>query len=168
MSPNVRKNKPYTEINYEFFLKTMDISAISLHKILQTAWKMDALSEGASVVALTFIAAQRVYPGYGDMSEAKAALESIARNFGYYYGKRKKVRINTISQSPTKTTAGSGIKGFRYFYEHADQLSPLGNAGADDCAQLCVMLFSDYTRKLTMQNIYNDGGYSSMGMSEMP
>jgi enoyl-[acyl-carrier protein] reductase I len=167
MSPNVRKNKSYTDLNYDFYQKTLDISAISFHKILQTAWKLDALSEGASVVALSFIAAQKVYPGYGDMAEAKAALESIARNFGYYYGKKKKVRINTISQSPTKTTAGSGISGFESFFKHTEELAPLGNATAQDCARLCVMLFSDYTRMLTMQNIFHDGGYSSMGMTEI-
>lgn len=166
MSPNVRKQKPYTEVNYDFYLKTLDISALSLHKILQTAWKLDALAEGASVLALTYIAAQRVFPGYGDMSEAKAALESIARNFGYHYGKRKKVRVNTLSQSPTQTTAGNGIMGFADFFRYADEMSPLGNASAEDCAKCCVFLFSDDARMITMQNIYHDGGFSSMGMGE--
>lgn len=166
MSPNVRKQKPYTDINYDFYLKTLDISALSLHKILQTAWKLDALAEGASVLALTYIAAQRVFPGYGDMSEAKAALESITRNFGYHYGRRKKVRVNTLSQSPTQTTAGNGIMGFDDFYRYADEMSPLGNASAEDCAKCCVFLFSDSTRMITMQNIFHDGGFSSMGMGD--
>jgi enoyl-[acyl-carrier protein] reductase I len=166
MSPNVRKSKAYTDLNYDFFQKTLDISAISFHKFLQTAWKIDALSESASVVALTYIAAQRTFPGYGDMADAKAALESIARSFGYYYGKKSKVRINTVSQSPTQTTAGSGIKGFSDFFECAHKISPLGNASAEDCAKFCVMLFSDYTRMLTMQNFFHDGGFSSTGMVE--
>jgi len=166
MSPNVRKSRAYTDLNYDFFQKTLDISAISFHKFLQTAWKMDALSESASVVALTYIAAQRTFPGYGDMADAKAALESIARSFGYYYGKKSKVRINTVSQSPTQTTAGSGIKGFEEFFSYAHKMSPLGNATAEDCAKFCVMLFSDYTKMLTMQNFFHDGGFSSTGMNE--
>lgn len=166
MSPNVRKQKAYTDINYDYFQKTLDISALSLHKLLQTAWKLDALSEGASVVALSYIAAQRSFPGYGDMAEAKAALESVARSFGYYYGRRKKVRVNTVSQSPTPTTAGSGIRGFDHFYQHAERMSPLGNASAEDCARFCVALFSDYTRMLTMQNLYHDGGFSQTGFAE--
>jgi len=165
MSPNVRKNVPYTDLNYEFFQKTLDISATSLHKMLQVAMKLDALSEGASVVALTYIAAQRTYPFYSDMAEAKAMLESVARSFGYHYGKLKKVRINTVSQSPTKTTAGTGIKGFDAFFNFADAISPLGNAPADDCANYCVVLFSDLTRMVTMQNLYHDGGYSTTGIS---
>jgi len=164
MSPNVRKKKSYTDLDYNFFQKTIDISALSLHKVLQTAWQLDALSESASVVALTYIAAQRSFPGYGDMADAKAALESIARNFGYYYGSRKKVRINTVSQSPTRTTAGNGIQGFDTFFSYADQVAPLGNASAASCADFCVLLFSDYTRMITMQNIYHDGGFSSAGM----
>lgn len=168
MSPNIRKSKPYTELNYEFYQKTIDISALSFHKLLQTAWQADALSEHASVVALSYIAAQRTFPGYNDMADAKAALESIARSFGYYYGKRKKVRINTLSQSPTATTAGAGITGFNDFFSHAHQISPLGNASAQDCAKCCVMLFSDYTRMITMQNIFHDGGFSSTGMSDVP
>jgi enoyl-[acyl-carrier protein] reductase I len=165
MSPNVRKNKAYTDLNYDFFQKTIDISALSFHKLLQAAWKLDALAEHASVLALTYIAAQRSFPGYGDMAEAKAMLESIARSFGYYYGKRKKVRVNTLSQSPTKTSAGSGISGFDAFFDHAALQSPLGNASAEDCAGFCTVLFSDYSRMVTMQNLYHDGGFSSVGMS---
>lgn len=165
MSMNVRKDKPYTDLNHEFMLKTLDISAISFHKVLQTCMKLDALNERASVLALTYIAAQRTFPGYNDMAEAKALLESIARSFGYYYGERKKVRVNTISQSPTYTTAGSGVKGFSDFFEYADKISPLGNAGAEDCANFCVVMFSDLTRMITMQNIFHDGGFSSMGIS---
>jgi enoyl-[acyl-carrier protein] reductase I len=166
MSPNVRKKKEYTDINYDYFQKTIDISALSFHKLLQSAWKLDALNTGASVLALTYIAAQRSFPGYGDMAEAKAMLESVARNFGQYYGRRKQVRINTLSQSPTATTAGSGIEGFDRFFKHADQLSPLGNAPAEDCAKFCVVLFSDYSRMVTMQNLYHDGGFSSTGIGE--
>jgi len=166
MSPNVRKKRAYTDLNYNFLQKTIDVSALSFHKILQTAWKEDALSDWASVVGLSYIAAQRTFPGYGDMAEAKATLESIARSFGYHYGLRKNVRVNTISQSPTKTTAGTGVSGFDQFFEYADQLSPLGNASAVDCANFCVMLFSDYTRMVTMQNLFHDGGFSSMGMSD--
>jgi enoyl-[acyl-carrier protein] reductase I len=165
MSPNVRKNIPYTELNYDFFQKTVDVSATSLHKMLQVAMKLDALNEHASVVALTYIAAQRTYPFYSDMAEAKALLESVARSFGYHYGKKKKVRVNTVSQSPTKTTAGTGIKGFDTFFNFAEAVSPLGNAPADDCANFCVALFSDLTRMVTMQNLYHDGGYSTTGVS---
>jgi enoyl-[acyl-carrier protein] reductase I len=165
MSPNVRKNIPYTELNYDFFQKTVDVSATSLHKMLQVAMKLDALNEHASVVALTYIAAQRTYPFYSDMAEAKALLESVARSFGYHYGKKKKVRVNTVSQSPTKTTAGTGIKGFDTFFNYAEAVSPLGNAPADDCANFCVALFSDLTRMVTMQNLYHDGGYSTTGVS---
>jgi len=165
MSPNVRKNIPYTEMNYDFYQKTIDVSATSLHKMLSVAMKLDALNEYASVVALTYIAAQRTYPFYSDMAEAKAMLESVARSFGYHYGKKKKVRVNTVSQSPTKTTAGTGIKGFDSFFNFADAVSPLGNAPADDCANYCVALFSDLTRMVTMQNLYHDGGYSTTGVS---
>lgn len=165
MSVNIRKNIPYTELNYEFFNKGIDVSAMSLHKMLAVAHKLDALNEHASVVALTYIAAQKVYPFYTDMADIKAMLESIARTFGYHYGKQKKVRINTVSQSPTRTTAGGGIKGFTEFFDFADQQSPLGNASADDCANYCVSLFSDLTRMVTMQNLYHDGGYSSTGVS---
>ncbi|HUH74014.1 MAG TPA: SDR family oxidoreductase [Chitinophagales bacterium] len=166
MSPNVRKKKSYTDIVYNYFEKTLDISAISFHKFLQSAWKMDALAPQASVIALSYIAAQKAIPGYGDMSDAKSTLESIARNFGYYYGKRNGVRINTISQSPTLTTAGKGIEGFNKFYDYASNLSPLGNADASSCADYCVMMFSDYTKMVTMQNLYHDGGFSQTGMSE--
>lgn len=166
MSPNVRKGRGYMDLNYDFFHKTMDISAMSLHRVLQTCHKFDALNEWASVVALTYIAAQRTYTGYGDMAEAKAMLESIARSFGHHYGVAKKVRVNTVSQSPTVTTAGSGVAGFDDFINNADKLSPLGNATADECADYCVTLFSDLTKKVTMQNLFHDGGYSSMGAAE--
>jgi enoyl-[acyl-carrier protein] reductase I len=166
MSPNVRKNREYTNLNYDWFLKTLDISALSFHKVMQTAYEMDALNEQASVLALTYIAAQRTFPGYNDMAEAKATLESIARSFGYHYGVKKKVRVNTISQSPTMTTAGTGVKGFDQFYDYADKLSALGNASADSCADFCVVMFSDFTRMITMQNLYHDGGFSSIGMTE--
>ncbi len=160
MSYNIRKQKPYTNINYDFMQKTLDISAISLHKILQTCYQKNALSDAGSVVTLSYIAAQRILPNYNDMTEAKALLESIVRHFGYYYGKNNKVRINAISQSPTMTTAGKNIQGFQELYEQAEKISPLGNATAEDCANLCSLLFSDYTTKLTMQTIYLDGGFS--------
>ncbi|MCB0509564.1 MAG: SDR family oxidoreductase [Bacteroidetes bacterium] len=166
MSPNVRKNKEYTDLNYDFFLKTLDISALSFHKVLQTAYQLDALNDWSSVLALTYIAAQRTFPGYNDMAEAKATLESIARSFGYHYGKNKKVRVNTISQSPTMTTAGSGVKGFDVFYDYADKLSPLGNASSEACADYCIAMFSDLTKMVTMQNLFHDGGFSSIGMTE--
>jgi enoyl-[acyl-carrier protein] reductase I len=166
MSPNVRKGIPYAESSYENMLKTLDISALSFHRILQTAYKMDAISEWGSVVALTYVAAQRTLAGYNDMGDAKALLESIARSFGYIYGKERHVRVNTVSQSPTATTAGSGIAGFDSLVDFSDRMSPLGNADAADCADVCITLFSDLTRKVTMQNIFNDGGFSSMGMSE--
>jgi len=165
MSVNIRKNIPYTELNYEFFNKGIDVSAMSLHKMLAVAHKLDALNDHASVVALTYIAAQKVYPFYTDMADIKAMLESITRTFGYHYGKQKKVRINTVSQSPTRTTAGGGIKGFNEFFDFADMQSPLGNASADDCANYCVTLFSDLTKMVTMQNLYHDGGYSFTGVS---
>ncbi len=163
MSPNVRKGRAYTDLNYDFYHKTLDISAMSLHRLLQTCYQMDALNEYASVVALTYIAAQRTYSGYGDMAEAKSMLESIARSFGHHYGIKKSVRVNTISQSPTVTTAGSGVEGFDDFISNADKLSPLGNASAEECANYCVAMFSDLTKKVTMQNLFHDGGYSSMG-----
>jgi len=166
MSLNVRKGKPYTEMNYEWNQKTLDISAISLHKVLRTAWDMDALNEWGSVVALTYIAAQRVFPDYNEMADAKALLESVTRMFGYYYGQKKKVRVNTISQSPTRTTAGSGVKGFDGFISYAEKMSPLGNATAEDCANYCMMMFSDLTRFVTMQNLFHDGGFSFTGVSE--
>lgn len=165
MSPNVRKGKEYTDLNYDFYHKTMDISAMSLHKTLSVARKLDAINEWGSVLGLTYIAAQRVFPDYNDMADAKSLLESIARSFGYHYGKEKKVRINTISQSPTWTTAGSGVKGFDAFFNYADVTSPLGNAPAEDCANFCVVMFSDLTRMITMQNIFHDGGFSTTGVS---
>ncbi len=163
MSVNMRKGKAYEELDYNYLNQTLDISAISFHKMLQVAHRQDALATGASVLALSYIAAQRAFLGYNDMADAKALLESITRNFGLIYGREKGVRINTISQSPTITTAGSGIAGFKDFFEIADKTSPLGNASAEECANMCVMLFSDYTRKVTMQNIYHDGGFSSVG-----
>ena len=165
MSLNVRKKRPYDDLDYDFLAKTHDISAISFHKVLQTAKKLDAINEWGSVVALSYVAAQRTMFEYNDMADAKAMLESIARSFGYIYGREKKIRVNTISQSPTMTTAGSGIKGFDSLVDFADRMSPLGNANAEECANYCVALFSDLTRKVTMQNLYHDGGFSSMGMS---
>lgn len=165
MSPNVRKGIPYDGINYDFYHKTLDISALSFHKMLQVARRLDAINEWGSVVALTYVAAQRTLYGYNDMADAKALLESIARSFGYIYGRDKKIRINTISQSPTHTTAGSGVKGFDSLVDFTERMSPLGNATAGECADYCITLFSDLTRKVTMQNLYHDGGFSSMGMS---
>jgi enoyl-[acyl-carrier protein] reductase I len=165
MSLNIRKGKAYTGLDYEFLKKTLDISAISLHRLLQCCMKKDAVNEWGSIVALTYIAAQRVFPDYNDMADAKALLESITRNFGYQYGASKKVRVNTISQSPTKTTAGSGVKGFDAFYNYADAMSPLGNASAEDCANYCAVMFSDMTRMVTMQNLFHDGGFSFTGVS---
>lgn len=166
MSPNVRKNRPYTDLDYGFMSKTIDISAVSFHKVLQVLYRKDALNDWASVVALSYIAAQRTFIGYSDMADAKSMLESVARSFGAIYGREKNVRVNTVSQSPTMTTAGSGIAGMSDMYDFADKMSPLGNASADDCANYIVTLFSDLTRKVTMQNLYHDGGYSSMGLSE--
>jgi len=167
MSPNVRKKKHYTELNYDFYQKTLDISALSFHRVLATAKKLDAINEWGSVVALSYIAAQRTFPDYSDMAEAKSVLESIARSFGYHYGVAKNIRVNTISQSPTMTTAGKGIKGFNGFYNYADQMSPLGNAPAEDCANYILSLFSDYTKYVTMQNLFHDGGFSSTGVSQV-
>jgi enoyl-[acyl-carrier protein] reductase I len=166
MSVNIRKNIPYTSLNYDYVTKGFDVSALSFHKMLAVAHKLDALNDWASVVALTYIGAQRVYPFYTDMADFKATLESIARTFGYHYGKHKKVRINTISQSPTKTTAGNGIKGFSDFYDFAEMQSPLGNASAEQCADYTISLFSDLTKMVTMQNLFHDGGYSSTGVSQ--
>ena len=165
MSPNVRKDIPYEQTSYENMLKTFDISALSFHRVLQTAYKLDALKEWGSVVALSYVAAQRTLSGYNDMGDAKALLESIARSFGYIYGRDRRVRINTVSQSPTVTTAGSGIHGFASLVDFSERMSPLGNASAEDCANYCITLFSDLTRKVTMQNLFHDGGFSSMGMS---
>ncbi|HMV08355.1 MAG TPA: SDR family oxidoreductase [Cyclobacteriaceae bacterium] len=166
MSPNVRKDRPYGDLNYEWFLKTLDISGLSFHKVMQVAEKNDSMNEWGSIVALTYIAAQRTYPDYSDMAQAKAVLESIARSYGYRFGKLKKVRVNTISQSPTKTTAGAGISGFDVFYDYANLMSPLGNASADDCASYIVSLFSDFTRMVTMQNLMHDGGFSTTGITD--
>jgi enoyl-[acyl-carrier protein] reductase I len=165
MSPNVRKGRTYDDLDYNLLSQTLDISAISLHKILQICRKRDAISEWGSVVALTYVAAQRTLYGYNDMADAKALLESIVRSFGYIYGREKHIRINTVSQSPTMTTAGGGIMGFENLMDFADRMSPLGNATAEECADYVITLFSDLTRKVTMQNLYHDGGYASMGMS---
>ena len=166
MSVNVRKGKAYYEQNYDWTLKGYDVSALSFHKTLQVAWELDAINEWGSIIGLSYIAAQRVFHTYNDMADNKAVLESIARSFGYHYGIRRKVRVNTISQSPTETTAGSGVAGFDGFYRFSNDLSPLGNASADECADYCISLFSDYTRKVTMQNLFHDGGFSFTGMSE--
>ncbi len=165
MSFNVRKKRPYTNLKYEWMQKTFDVSAISFHKLMQSTVKLDAINEWGSVLALTYIAAQRTFPDYSEMAESKALLESFARSFGFHLGAQKKVRVNTISQSPTWTTAGSGVQGFKEFFDYADQMSPLGNAPAEDCANYCVSLFSDYTRYVTMQNLFHDGGFSNMGMN---
>ncbi|MDE6089860.1 MAG: enoyl-ACP reductase [Duncaniella sp.] len=165
MSPNVRKKRLYDDIDYDLLNKTLDISAISFHKMIQAAKKLDAIADHGSIVALSYIAAQRTMFGYNDMADAKALLESIARSFGYIYGREKHVRINTISQSPTQTTAGSGVKGMSSLMDFANRMSPLGNATADECADYCIVMFSDLTRKVTMQNLFHDGGFSSMGMS---
>ncbi|RYZ20717.1 MAG: enoyl-ACP reductase [Chitinophagaceae bacterium] len=166
MSLNVRKGKHYTEMNYEWNQKTLDISAMSLHRVLRTAWDLNAISDWGSVVALSYIAAQRVFPDYNEMADAKALLESVARSFGYHYGVRNKVRVNTVSQSPTRTTAGSGVKGFDAFVDYAEKMSPLGNALAEDCANYCAFLFSDMSRYITMQNLFHDGGFSLTGVSD--
>jgi enoyl-[acyl-carrier protein] reductase I len=165
MSPNVRKKKRYDDLDYDMFDTTLDISAISFHKMIQTARKTDAIAEGGSILALSYVAAQRTFFGYSDMADAKALLESIARSFGYIYGRSKNVRVNTISQSPTLTTAGSGIRGFDNLVDFSNKMSPLGNASADECADYCIVMFSDLTKKVTMQNLFHDGGFSSMGMS---
>lgn len=165
MSPNVRKRRTYDDLDYNYLQKTLDISAISFHKMLQVAKKQDAIAEYGSVVALTYVASQRTFFGYNDMADAKSMLESIARSFGYIYGREKHVRVNTISQSPTATTAGKGIKDMENLMDFASKMSPLGNADAEECASYCVVMFSDLTRKVTMQNLFHDGGFSSMGMS---
>lgn len=166
MSPNVRKGIHYTELNYDNFHKTLDVSAMSLHKVLAVAKKLDALNEFASVITLSYIGAQRQFTSYSDMSQAKAMLESIVRSFGYHYGRHKKVRVNSISQSPTQTTAGKGVGGFDAFYSYSRCMSPLGNATSEECAEFCMLMFSDYSRKVTMQNLFHDGGFSSMGISD--
>jgi enoyl-[acyl-carrier protein] reductase I len=167
MSVNIRKKIPYTELNYDYYQKGIDVSALSLHKMLAVAMKLDAINEWGSVVALTYMAAQRTFPFYTDMADIKAMLESISRSFGYHYGVSKKVRINTVSQSPTKTTAGTGIKGFGDFFDYAQSIAPLGNASAEDCANYCITLFSDLTRMVTMQNLFHDGGFSNTGVSDL-
>ena len=166
MSVNVRKGRHYTDQKYDFTIKGLDVSAMSFHKTMQTAWKLDAMNNYGSILGLSYIAAQRTFPDYNDMADNKAFLESIARSFGYHFGVRNKVRVNTISQSPTITTAGSGVKGFDGFFKYADEISPLGNASADDCANYCVTLFSDLTRAVTMQNLFHDGGFSNTGVSQ--
>ena len=165
MSPNVRKGKHYSELDYDLLAKTLDVSAISFHKVLQVARRLDALNPWSSVLALSYVAAQRTFYGYNDMADAKSLLESIARSFGYIYGRERNVRINTISQSPTPTTAGNGIKMFDSLLDFSERMSPLGNATADECADYCIVMFSDLTKKVTMQNLFHDGGFSSMGMS---
>ncbi|MBZ0241726.1 MAG: SDR family oxidoreductase [Bacteroidales bacterium] len=165
MSLNVRKKRVYNDVDYNFLNKTLDISAISFHKMLQIAFKLDAINEWGSVVALSYVAAQRTHYGYNDMADAKALLESIARSFGYIYGRDRRIRVNTISQSPTMTTAGGGVKGIDGLMDFTNRMSPLGNADAEECANYCITLFSDLTRKVTMQNLFHDGGFSSMGMS---
>ena len=165
MSPNVRKERHYSDLNYSYLDKTLDVSAVSFHKVLQVARKLDAINEWGSVVALSYVAAQRTFFGYNDMADAKSLLESIARSFGYIYGRERRVRINTISQSPTLTTAGSGVAGFNRLLDFSERMSPLGNATGDECADYCITLFSDLTKKVTMQNLFHDGGFSNMGMS---
>ena len=165
MSPNVRKKRTYDDLDYGMLDKTLDISAVSFHKMIQAAKKIDAIAEYGSIVALSYVAAQRTFYGYNDMADAKALLESIARSFGYIYGREHNVRVNTISQSPTFTTAGSGVKGMDKLYDFSDRMSPLGNASADECADYCIVMFSDLTKKVTMQNLFHDGGFSSVGMS---
>lgn len=165
MSLNVRKKRAYTNIKHDWMQKTFDISAISFHKLMQTLYQKDAMNDWGSIMALTYIAAQRTFPDYNEMAESKALLESFARSFGYHFGVKNKVRVNTISQSPTWTTAGSGVKGFKEFFTYADEMSPLGNADADSCADYCVTMFSDLTKMVTMQNLYHDGGFSNMGIN---
>lgn len=166
MSPNVRKGKDYGNLNYDWFQKTLDVSALSFHKMMQTAEKLDIMNEWGSILGLSYIAAQRTFPDYSDMAQAKALLESIARSYGYRLGRSKKIRVNTISQSPTMTTAGSGVPGFDVFFNYADKMSPLGNADSESCADYCISLFSDLTRMVTMQNLMHDGGFSTSGITE--
>ncbi len=165
MGVNVRKDRPYEDLNYNWYQKTLDISAVSLHRIVHHALETGALREGGSVVALSYIGAQRIFSKYSEMGDAKALLESIVRAFGYRLGKRS-IRINAVSQSPTRTLAGSGIDGFDAMFEFAERAAPLGNADAESCADYVVTLLSDLTRMVTMQTLYHDGGFSSMGMSD--
>ena len=166
MSVNVRKGKHYTDLNHSWMAKGWDISAVSFHKLMQSLYQNDAMNAWGSIVALSYVAAQRTFPNYNDMADNKAYLESIARSFGYFFGKDKKVRVNTISQSPTPTTAGKGVTGLDGFLNYADKMSPLGNATAKECADYTVSLFSDYTRKVTLQNLFHDGGFSNVGVSQ--
>ena len=166
MSVNVRNGRQYTDLNYDWLTKGWDVSAVSFHKLMQSLFKLDAMNQWGSIVALTYIAAQRAFPNYNDMADNKAYLESIAISFGYIFGKEKNVRVNTISQSPTLTTAGKGVKGLDDFLNYAQLTSPLGNATAEDCANITVSLFSDYTKRVTLQNIFNDGGFSNVGVSQ--
>lgn len=165
MSPNVRKKRRYDDLDYDMLKTTLDVSAVSFHKMIQVAKKLDAISDGGSIIALSYVASQRTFFGYNDMADAKSLLESIARSFGYIYGREKNVRVNTISQSPTLTTAGSGVKGMDGLMDFSNKMSPLGNASAAECADYCIVMFSDLTKKVTMQNLFHDGGFSSMGMS---
>tara|TARA_B100001989_G_scaffold250168_1_gene226793 strand:+ start:860 stop:1675 length:816 start_codon:yes stop_codon:yes gene_type:complete len=166
MSVNVRKGRHYTDLNYDWMTKGWDVSAVSFHKLMQVLFKKDAMNQFGSIIALSYVAAQRTFPNYNDMADNKAYLESIARSFGYFFGKKKNVRVNTISQSPTLTTAGKGVKGLDGFLNYAEQISPLGNASAGDCANYIVIMFSDYTKRVTLQNLYNDGGFSNVGVSQ--
>lgn len=166
MSVNVRKNRHYTDQNYDYTMKGLDVSALSFHKVMQSVMKKDAINDWGSILALSYIAAQRVFPDYNDMADNKSYLESVARSFGYHFGIKNKTRVNTISQSPTMTTAGSGVKGFNEFINFADQMSPLGNASALDCANYCITMFSDLTKYVTMQNLFHDGGFSNTGVTQ--
>jgi len=166
MSVNVRKGRHYTDQKYDWTMKGIDVSAMSFHKVMQTAYKKDAINDWGSILGLTYIAAQRVFPDYNDMADNKSFLESVARSFGYHYGKKANVRVNTISQSPTMTTAGSGVKGFNEFINYSEQMSPLGNASALDCANYCISMFSDLTKFVTMQNLFHDGGFSNTGVTQ--
>lgn len=166
MSPNVRKKKAYGDLNYDWMQKTLDVSAISFHKMMQVGEKLDAFNDDGSILALSYIAAQRTFPDYSDMAQAKSVLESIARSYGYRLGRSKNIRVNTISQSPTMTTAGSGVPGFDIFFSYADKMSPLGNASADACADYCITMFSDLTKMVTMQNLMHDGGFSASGITD--
>ena len=166
MSVNVRKGRHYTDQKYDWTMKGIDVSAMSFHKVMQTAYQKDAVNDWGSILGLTYIAAQRVFPDFNDMADNKSYLESVARSFGYHYGKKANVRVNTISQSPTLTTAGSGVKGFNEFINYSEQMSPLGNASALDCANYCISMFSDLTKFVTMQNLFHDGGFSNTGVTQ--
>ena len=165
MSVNVRRGNHYTHQDYNFTKTGWDVSALSFHRLMSVLYQRDAMNEWGSLVALTYMAAQRVFPDYNDMADNKAYLESVALSFGYYFGRDKNVRVNTISQSPTPTTAGSGVKGFDGFIAYAEKMSPLGNATALECADYTISLFSDLTKKVTLQNLFHDGGFSNMGVS---